>query len=73
MKRQLSPATKERQREAQKKWHEENDHKMERMTFAFEAGTKHKLQNLALRNGISMTAMVQALISAEYEREFKNR
>lgn len=73
MKRNLSPAAQERQREAQRKWHEENDHKMERMTFAFEAGTKHKLQNLALRNGLSMTALVQGLICAEYEREFKNR
>lgn len=73
MKRRLSPAAQERQREAQRKWHEENDHKMERMTFAFEAGTKHKLQNLALRNGLSMTALVQGLICAEYERELKNR
>lgn len=73
MTRRLSPAAQERQREAQRKWHEENDHKMERMTFAFEAGTRHKIQNLALRSGLSMTALIQAMVNAEYERAFKTR
>lgn len=73
MTRRLSPAAQERQREAQRKWHEENDHKMERMTFAFETGTRHKIQSLALRSGLSMTALIQAMVNAEYERAFKTR
>lgn len=71
--RKLSPAAHERQREAQKQWHTENDHNFERMTFSFQAGTKHKLRNLALRNDMSMTALLQALIEHEYDKEFNSR
>lgn len=73
MRRRLSLAAQERQLEAQKKWHAENAHKVDRMTFAFEAGTRKKIQNLALRNGLSMTALMQALVNSEYDREFNKQ
>lgn len=67
MGRNLSDAAKERQREAQKAWREEN---LERFAVNFRRGDLDKYRKLAQNRGVSLASIIKTLLKNELKKEY---